>query len=185
MQRIVVGGSTGAGKSTFTGELARRLGVPHVELDALHWDPGWTPAPREEFRRRVAAALPPDGRWVVDGNYRAVRDISWGRADTLVWLDYPLPLVFWRLARRTLWRGLARVELYNGNREKLWEHLFTRDSLFLWLLKSHGRHRRQYPEALARPEYAHLRVERFKRPSEARAWLDARTLPASATIDVR
>src|SRR5688500_11093833 len=123
MQRIAVVGSTGSGKSTLAGTLARRLGVEHVELDALYWDPGWAAAPRELFRERAAAALPADGRWVVDGNYRPVRDISWGRADTLLWLDYPLPLVFWRLARRVFWRGLARVELYNGNRERLREHL--------------------------------------------------------------
>lgn len=172
MERIAVTGSTGSGKSTFARELARRLGVPHVELDALHWDPGWTAAPRELFRERTAAALPPDGRWVVDGNYRPVRDISWGRADTLLWLDYPLPLVFWRLARRTLWRGVARVELYNGNRESLREHLFTRQSLFLWLLKTHHRRRREYPSVLTEPEYAHLRVERFRWPSETRAWVD-------------
>ncbi len=154
------------------GELARRLGVSHVELDALHWDPGWAAAPREVFRERADAALPVDDRWVVDGNYGAVRDISWGRADTLLWLDYPLALVFWRLARRTLWRSAARIELYNGNRENLWEHLFTRQSLFLWLLRTHGRRRREYPATLARPEYAHLRVERFRHPMDAQAWLD-------------
>jgi adenylate kinase family enzyme len=172
MQRVAITGSTGSGKTTLASELARRLGVPHVELDALHWDPGWAVAPRELFRERADAALPSDGRWVVDGNYSPVRDISWGRADTLLWLDYPLPLVFWRLARRTLWRGIARVELYNGNRESLREHLFTRDSLFVWLLRTHRRRRREYPELLTRPEYAHLRVERFRRPAEARDWMD-------------
>ena len=172
LQRIVVVGSTGSGKSTLAAELARRLGVPHVELDGLHWDPGWKAVPRELFRERAAVALPPNGRWVVDGNYRQVRDISWGRADTLLWLDYPLPLVFWRLARRTLWRGIFRVELYNGNRESLWEHLFTRDSLFLWLLKTHGRHRREYPSVLAAPEYRHLHVERFRWPADAMRWIE-------------
>jgi len=171
MHRIAVHGSTGSGKTTLANALARRLGVPHVELDALHWDPGWSEAPLDVFRDRAAAALPPDGRWIVDGNYRVVREIVWGRADTLLWLDYSFPLVLWRLLRRTLWRGLASVELYNGNRESLWTHLFTRDSLFLWLLKSHWRRRRELPLALAQPEYAHLRVVRFRRPSEAQAWL--------------
>jgi len=171
--RIAVAGDTGSGKSTLASALARRLGVPHVELDALHWEPGWTAAPREVFRQRADATLPPDGRWVVDGNYRAVRDISWGRATTLVWLDYPLPLVFWRLTRRILWRGIARMELYNGNRESLWTHLFTRDSLFLWLLQTHWRHRREYPGLLAQQEYRHLTVQRFRRPSQARAWLES------------
>jgi len=172
MQRIAVTGTTGSGKSTLAGELARRLGVPHVELDALHWDAGWAAAPLDLFRERAAAALPQDGRWVVDGNYTPVRDISWGRADTLLWLDYPLPLVFWRLVRRTLWRGVARPELYNGNRESLWEQLCTGESLLLRLLRTHHRRRREYPMTLTRPEYAHLRVERFRRPREASAWVD-------------
>jgi adenylate kinase family enzyme len=171
MQRIVVVGSTGSGKSIFAGALARRLDVPHVQLDALHWDPGWAAASPEVFRARVATALPPDGAWVVDGNYDRVRDISWGRADTVLWLDYPLPLVFWRLARRTVRRGLTRAELYNGNRESLWRNLFTRESLFLWLLQTHGRYRRAYPTVFTQPGYAHLKVERFRHPGQARAWM--------------
>jgi adenylate kinase family enzyme len=172
MERIVVVGSTGSGKTTLARALAKRRGVSHVELDALHWDPGWTEAPRDVFRERAASALSPDSRWVVDGNYRVVRDIVWSRADTLVWLDYPLWLVFWRLTRRTLWRGITRAELYNGNRESLWTHLFTRDSLFLWLWKTYGLRRREYPMLLARPEFAHLSVKRFRRPGEARVWLE-------------
>jgi adenylate kinase family enzyme len=170
--RMVVTGSTGSGKSTLADVLARRFGVPHIELDALYWDPGWKAAAPEVFRARVDAALPPDSAWIVDGNYRAVRDLVWSRADTLVWLDYPLPLVFWRLLKRCVWRGARSVELYNGNREELWKHFFTRESLFLWLFKSHHRRSRENVEALARPEYAHLTVYRFRWPRQAQAWLD-------------
>jgi adenylate kinase family enzyme len=171
MQRIIVTGSTGAGKSTLAREIARRLGVPHVELDALYWDPGWTSAPPDVFRARVDAALPADGHWVVDGNFSSVRDLIWGRADTLVWLDYPFPLVFWRLFLRCIRRGVRREELFNGNREELWKHFFTRESLFLWLLQSHWRRRRESREALTQPAYAHLTVRRFRRPKQAQAWL--------------
>src|SRR5215212_2114174 len=170
MQRITVTGSTGAGKSTLAKELARRLDTPHVELDALYWDPGWTAVPWDLVRERADVSLPADGRWVADGNYNRIRDISWGRADTLVWLDYPLPLVLWRLTRRTLWRGLAHVELFNGNREALWKHFFTRESLFLWLFQTHERRRRENAAALA--EYAHLTVRRFRWPRQAQAWLE-------------
>jgi adenylate kinase family enzyme len=172
MQRIVVTGSTGAGKSTLARALARRLGVPHVELDALYWDPNWTAAPRDVLMARAEAALPVDSGWVTDGNYRSLREISWSRADTLVWLDYPLPLVFWRLTVRCFSRGIRRTELFNGNREELWKHFFTRESLFLWLMKTHHSRGREIEAGLTRPEYSHLRVHRFRWPKQAQTWLD-------------
>src|SRR3989304_3271536 len=97
-QRIAVVGTTGAGKTTLADQLAQRLGYPHVELDALHWGPNWTPAPDDVLRERLAGALSPDA-WIVDGNYGKVRDIVWGRADTLVWLDYSLPVILRQLRR--------------------------------------------------------------------------------------
>ncbi|HEX5414033.1 MAG TPA: AAA family ATPase, partial [Chloroflexota bacterium] len=68
VNRLVVVGITGSGKTTLASTLAARLGYPHVELDALYWDSNWTPAPREVFRARVAAAIATD-HWVADGNY--------------------------------------------------------------------------------------------------------------------
>lgn len=118
MKRIVVVGTTGTGKTTMAQRLADRLRLPHVELDALHWGPNWTEAPREIFRARVTGALHGDA-WVVDGNYGKVRDLVWSRADTVIWLDYPLWLILWRLASRTTRRVIARETLWNGNRETL------------------------------------------------------------------
>ena len=86
MRRINVTGTSCSGKTSLARDLAGRLGLPHVELDALFWGPDWTPVPRETFRARLAAALGADG-WVADGGYAAVRDITWARADTVVWLD--------------------------------------------------------------------------------------------------
>jgi adenylate kinase family enzyme len=83
-------GSARSGKTTFAGALAQRLGVPHVELDALHWQPGWVETPADELRERVAAALGGDG-WVVDGNYGSRLGTSvLDQADEVVWLDLPL-----------------------------------------------------------------------------------------------
>src|SRR6185436_631636 len=101
MQRVAIIGITGVGKTRLARELAVRLGLPHVELDGLYWGPGWSRSPRELFRRRLDAALRSD-RWIADGTYLTRgSDITWSRADTLVWLDYRLPLVYARLARRT------------------------------------------------------------------------------------
>jgi len=174
-QRIAVVGSTGAGKTTLAKALAGRLGCPHVELDALHWDPDWIPASRDVFRSRVAAALFAE-TWVADGNYSSARDLVWGRADTLVWLDYPLRVILPRLIARTLRRELTGEELWNGNRERL-AGLFARDSLLLWALKTHRRRRRAYSAALASPDFCHLQVVRLRSPAEADEW--RRALPTT------
>jgi adenylate kinase family enzyme len=130
----------------------------------------------------VAQALSGDG-WVVDGNYGRVRDIIWSRADTIVWLDYSLPVIFWRLVRRTFWRVDTQAELWNGNHERLREQFFSRDSLFLWALRTYRTRRRQYPLLFRQPEYAHLAVVRLRSPQAARDWLAGITIqaaPASA-----
>jgi adenylate kinase family enzyme len=172
MRRVAVVGTTGSGKTTFARRLAARLGVTHVELDALHWEPGWTPAARDVFWARVAAALAGDS-WVTDGNYSEVRPLIWARADTLVWLDLPYPVVLARLLRRTLSRIGRREHLWGTNYETLRGTFFSADSLFLWQLKTHWSRRRRYEAEARRSEHAHLRVIRLRSPGAARRWLGA------------
>jgi adenylate kinase family enzyme len=169
-RRVVIVGTTGSGKTTLACRLSGLLGVPHFELDALHWERGWQEAPRAVFRRRVAQAAAAEA-WVSEGNYGQVRDLVWRRADTLVWLDYPFPIVFGRLLWRTLKRGVCGTPLYNGNRENLATHFLTRDSLLLWCLKTHWRRQRSYQELPRTPAYAHLQVVRLRTPAQAERWL--------------
>lgn len=169
-KRIHIVGSAGAGKSTLASHLAAQLQCPLVELDELYWRPGWQAAPLEEFRAEVTASLAPD-RWVACGNYRIVRDITWGRADTLVWLDYPLPLIFLRLWRRTWARLVTQEELWGGNRESWRGQFWSRDSLFLYVLRTHNQRRREIESTLREPQYAHLEVLRWRQAREVKAWL--------------
>ncbi len=180
-RRIAVVGVTGSGKTTFAAALAAALDLTHVELDALHWEPHWVPADLAVFRDRMAHALSGD-RWVADGNYSKVRDLVWGRADTVIWLDDSFPLVFARLVRRTLVRVQTGEELWNGNREHWRDQFLSRDSLFLWAMESYPKHRRTYPALLASPPYRHLRLVRLRSPRQAQRWLDevAGRAPASA-----
>ena len=172
LKRAAVIGTSGAGKTTLASELARLLGAPHVELDAYRHGPNWTETPNDIFRQKIADALVGES-WVVDGNYSVARDIVWGRATTVVWLDYPFPLVFWRLFRRTLGRYVRQTELWNGNREDLKGALFERDSLFVWAFKTHWRRRKSLPVAFGLPEYAHLEVIHFRSPRAAKRWLES------------
>jgi adenylate kinase family enzyme len=153
-------------------ELARKLGVPHVELDALHHDPGWQEASAEVLQARVDAALAaaPDG-WVVDGNYHGkLGTFVLERADTVVFLDLPYRVAL----RRAYWRTASRLvtgqELWNGNRETL-RNAFSRNSIVWWVIRQHGTHRTKRPLRFA--PLTHLCVVRLRSAREVRAWLQS------------
>lgn len=170
--RLVVVGATGSGKSTLAERLSQELNLDFVELDALHWRPGWVEAPNEEFRALVDDATRAPG-WVVAGNYRITRDIIWPRAEAVLWLDYPFWTVFWRLTRRIFQRWWSRELLWGTNRETLWIHfkLWSDDSLWRWLFKTYWRRKREYPQLFALPEHQHLRIYRFETPRQTEDWL--------------
>lgn len=178
-RRWVVIGTTGSGKTTFARRLGELLGLPVTELDALNWQPNWQEADREEFRREVDVATSGEA-WIIEGGYSRVNDLTWGRAEALVWLDYAYPIILNRLFWRTLRRGTRREVLWNGNVEPFWPHFTSRDSLFLWQLKTHWRRRPKYHAWLA-GEYSHLQLHHFRRPGEAEGWLQQ--LSASPTPD--
>ena len=182
IRRMAVVGTTGSGKSTLAGTLAARLHLSHIETDALNWQPGWRPASTEDLRRRVDAATRANA-WVIDGNYREVRGIIWSRAQAVVWLDYPLALIVWRLWRRTWRRVLSKEHLWGTNYEELWPQFFSRDSLFLWALQTYWRRKKEYSALFADPEYAHLQLYHFNSPRLTRLWLDKIKPVSSREID--
>ncbi len=168
-QRIVIIGNSATGKTTLARELATRLGCPHIERDALQWEADWKPASDEVFRARVMEAVQGE-RWVADGNFSRVRDVVWGRADTLIWLDYPLSLILWRLSKRSWQRIQKQESLWNANLES-WAHLLSRDGVFMWTLKAHFRHRREYPAMFQQAQFEHLQVERLRSVQATSQWM--------------
>jgi adenylate kinase family enzyme len=168
-RRIAVKGSSGSGKSTLATQLAQRLDITYIELDALHHGPNWSEPTVEEFCARVQRAMESNpGRWVIDGNYeRKLGYLVTDAADTVVWLDLPLPVLVWRLLRRTWHRINGRVELWSGNRETWRDVLFTPNGLIPWTMRSYFRHRREWPRRFAsHPGFVRLRSTR-----QAQAWL--------------
>jgi adenylate kinase family enzyme len=176
VRRVSVVGSTGAGKSTLARALAKRLGVPYVELDAFMHQPGWQPRPDAEFMYEVDKATSGPG-WVVDGNYGrfVIEGPVWQRADTVVWLDLPKRTVMRQLIARTVRRAVTREVLWNGNREPL-SNFLSRDpddSIILWTWVKYDEFVQRYVDAMADPRWRDMTFVRLRSHAEARRWLES------------
>jgi adenylate kinase family enzyme len=135
--RVVVIGNSCVGKTTFSSRLASSIGTTHIELDALFWGANWKEPNNEVFRSKVSTALRSDS-WVIDGNYsRRIKDIVWSKAEMLVWLDLPLHLILRRFIVRSLTRSLTGKMLWGNSKETLRNNIFSKNSLLVWILKSH------------------------------------------------
>jgi energy-coupling factor transporter ATP-binding protein EcfA2 len=171
-ERILILGRTGSGKTTLARELAAATGVPHIELDSLYFGPDFSRAPLPLLRERTSAAIAGD-RWVTDGNKRAVRDLVWPRADTIIWLDYPFYVSLWRLARRARTRtvALSQQAAQTGRRAGLPKQMLAAGRGVLTALRSHRGQRREYPRIFAQPANQHLAVARLRSPRATRQWM--------------
>jgi adenylate kinase family enzyme len=170
----VVAGSAGAGKSTVAQHIGRALGLPFVELDSYLEGPGWTVLP--DFVERTAE-LAGSERWVTDSlMYPEVERLLLDRADTVVWLDLPKPVVMRRVARRTLRRGLPpRPVLTNGNKERLWAVLLPSSPLrTAW--REHEAHREHLEGVLPSPGRTVIRIRSV---DEQRAFQQDLTPPST------
>jgi len=149
MKKIIIIGSAGAGKSTLAKTIAKQLRIPHYELDAINHQKNWQTIDRDEFRRIVETKTEQDG-WVFCGNYFSTLGFDfWRKADMIIWCDYSFPLVMTRLLKRTLKRTLTKEELWNGNREGFITNFFTKDSIFVWMIKSWKKQKLRYSEIFA------------------------------------
>jgi adenylate kinase family enzyme len=182
MDRIAVVGNCGTGKTFFARRLAQRLRVPCTELDAMFHQAGWTELEETEFRRQVAT-LVERPRWVIDGNYKHVRDLIWGRADTVVWLDLPRLVVLRRVVWRTARRVATRQVLWNGNRERLRNSLAWQPerSIIRWSWTQHAVYRERYVAAMQDPALRHHTFRRPRSSAEVTAFLARSGRPVSVT----
>jgi adenylate kinase family enzyme len=176
MQRIMIIGGAGTGKSTLARAMGARLNLPVVHLDRHYWSPGWVAPEPDEWRRRVAELAAADA-WVMDGNYSGTLDLRLPRAEALVWLDLPR----WIYFPRAVWRSAAnygreRADIGPGCREQL-----DLDFLFNWVWNYPTRSRPrtlQLLESLGRSK----RIVVLRRPREVRDFCDG--LPGALNGDI-
>jgi len=134
-RRVVVAGTSAAGKTTLAVRIGELLAIPHVEIDALFHGPAWTP--RETFAAEVEA-FSAEPNWVTEWQYSTVRALLAARADLLVWLDVSRAAVMRRVVRRTVRRRLRRQVLWNDNIEPpLWTVFTDPEHIVRWAWSTH------------------------------------------------
>lgn len=164
MQRVLIVGPCGAGKSTLSYAVADRLGLPLFHMDKLSWKPGWIDSTHDELRAALAPVLAQD-RWVIEGNYGGTLPERLARADTVVVLDYAIPLCLWRIVKRWWkYRGGTRPDMTEGCPEKI-------DGEFLWYVATWRWGPARRLEDSLRSWRGH--VVRLASPREADRWLAA------------
>ena len=177
-RRILVTGTSGAGKTTLAGALAQRLGVPHTDIDGLYHGPDWVPRPQFVDE---ATALAASEEWVTEWQYSVVRRLFLARADLLVWLDFSRAHVMRQIVPRTLRRRLHRIEMWNGNLEPpLWTIFTQRDHIVRWAWRTHRKTTTRVQGVLAADDPPV--VVRLRNRREVHAWLDG---PVAALAPAR
>ena len=165
MKKILVIGTSGAGKTSLARRLADVLAIPFLPTDPFYWSANWKAVPEAEVLITVGRFMDQDS-WILDGNFESNIDDVWTKADTIVWLDYSLSLTLSRNIRRNVWWYVTRDSSWSGNRMSIKRVL----SGAVHCVKSFRRKRQVYAKVLAK--FPDLNVLHFRRPKEAADWFD-------------
>lgn len=138
MKRVMIVGGPGSGKSTLAIMLGKRSGLPVFHMDHIHWKSGWVERSKSE-KDRLTREVHKRERWILEGGHSSTYDERVARADTFIWLDFPVLLRLWRTLRRSIvYRGQCRPDLPDGCPEQLnWQTIeFVR---FIWRTRKSSR----------------------------------------------
>ena len=129
MERVVLIGCGGAGKSTLSRKISEKLNLPIYHLDKIFWNEGWVETPKDEFDKELKEIVNKD-KWIIDGNYLRTLDMRVKRADTVIFLNMPTYLCTYRIIkRRFMYRGVSRPDIAEGCPEGIDLEFFS------WVLK--------------------------------------------------
>lgn len=166
MNKIIVIGTTGSGKSTVARKLSQKLNLPYIQLDFLFWKPKWEESTDEEFFSKIEKTIDKP-QWVLDGNYGRTNHLTWKEADTVIWIDLPFWLTFYQNFKRALTRAITRKELWEGTGNKeSFLRIFSKDSILIWLFKTYSSNVSRYQARMIDPAYKHITFHRLRSKKE-------------------
>lgn len=172
-KKINVVGTTGSGKTTVAKTIAKILNQPHIEIDQIFWGPNWQKPTNRDFYDRLKLSLENSNAYVLDGNYTKTNSLKLSHVQTVVWLNLPLNQNFFQLVKRTLARLMDRTELWpgTGNTESIYSHLFTKDSIFYWFLKTYKGNQIAVKALAENPQWSHLQFIELTSPAQIQEFL--------------
>ena len=161
MERIMIIGCGGAGKSTLARQLGEKTGLPVVHLDQIWWAPGnWQHLEREEFDRLLQLELEKP-QWILDGNYNRTMELRLQECDTVIYLDYPRWVcLFGWLGRVVKNWGTARPDMGEGCAE------WFDPEMAGWIWNFNAKNRKRYYMLLAGQEGKEIRIFRSRRETK-------------------
>ncbi|MBK22634.1 MAG: adenylate kinase [Halobacteriovorax sp.] len=172
MKKILVVGSSCTGKTSTARLIEKELGIPFTDMDDLFWKPNWGESSEEELRLKMTKATDAES-WVMSGNFRRTNDITWARADAIVWLNLPFPVVLRQAIYRTLKRILTKESICNGNRETFSKVFFSRSSILMWVFRTYPTMFERYKEVQKKPLYKTYKFFEFHDHYEVRNWINS------------
>lgn len=162
MQRIIVIGCPGSGKSTVSRALHNKTGIPLYHLDMMHWNADKTTIEKSVFLERLSTVLEKD-EWIIDGNYGSTMEVRMAECDTVIFLDYPLEVCLDGIRER---RGKPRSDMP-------WIEI-QEDEEFIEFIKNYNE--QQKPKVLELlQKYSDKNVIVFESREQADAFLNGET----------
>ncbi|MCG0065999.1 adenylate kinase [Streptomyces tricolor] len=168
MRKIALFGPPATGKTTLARWLSAELGHPHTDLDDILFTPDG-PLPLPEFRRQAGEVTQADA-WIVEGNFSKLADVVWHRADVLVWLDFPLPLIMYRIVRRSLCQLTGHDDSPQAQRLTWSKAFFNRRSLLRTAIRKYRNNRPRYAQQVSETAALGVKVVRLRSPHEVLRW---------------
>lgn len=171
MNKIIIVGTSGSGKTTFAQKLSRILDIPHFQLDGLYFKNNWQEKSDAEFFQAIEAAVDRP-RWIIDGNYSRANKLTWNVADTVIWIDLSFPVTMYQIIMRSFKRAFYQKPIWDGlDNKESFKKLFSRDSIVLWSFNTYQNNKDRYSERMAAKEFQHINFVRLRTRSELKLFL--------------